>query len=443
MACRRRGRRPHPGDHARVRRAAEPVFKRGPTRRTRRAGAGRGASPSTPSVTCGPAAAGGPACAATRTARSCGRAASTARSWSPRLVFTFAWDQDDGRPGHETLVTRDLRRGPWPDADDLPPGRLPGRRAARRSPRRLDQRVRPPGGALAATRTGEARLSAIAATVEPDDRVLVITRVLDAPRPLVFACWTDARQLAQWWGPRGFTVVSCEADVRVGGAWRVETRSPEGERAQRRRRLPRGRGARAARSPWPGTARGRRAGPRDRGHRGLAEEGRDDVRQAVFSSRRRATPTTRAGAARSSCWPSLAGHGREIDMAEDERRSADPRRLAPLSGQGRRRCSPTTRPISSPTTSRAPLRTRWLGRGRAIDSEVHAWTSPSATACLQHQPEPDARHQDDGTVVDLWLRHRGLPQAGGAGKWRTSTCRCRSTWTAASGRRSIAHEGSP
>jgi uncharacterized protein YndB with AHSA1/START domain len=62
----------------------------------------------------------------------------------------------------------------------------------------------------------------------PDGRVLVISRVLDAPRPVVFAAWTDAGQLARWWGPRGFTIMSCEADVRVGGAWRVETRSPEG-----------------------------------------------------------------------------------------------------------------------------------------------------------------------------------------------------------------------
>jgi uncharacterized protein YndB with AHSA1/START domain len=67
------------------------------------------------------------------------------------------------------------------------------------------------------------------AAAEPSDRVLVITRVFDVPRPAVFASWTDTRQLAQWWGPRGFSIVSCEADVRVGGTWRVETRSAEGE----------------------------------------------------------------------------------------------------------------------------------------------------------------------------------------------------------------------
>ena len=65
-------------------------------------------------------------------------------------------------------------------------------------------------------------------TSNMDDRVLVITRVFDAPRPVVFDSWTDARQLAQWRGPRGFVIVSYHADVRVGGVWRVETRSPEG-----------------------------------------------------------------------------------------------------------------------------------------------------------------------------------------------------------------------
>ena len=67
------------------------------------------------------------------------------------------------------------------------------------------------------------------AAAEPADRVLVITRIFNAPLAVVFATWTDANQLVQWWGPRGFQIVSCKADVRVGGAWRVETRSPEGE----------------------------------------------------------------------------------------------------------------------------------------------------------------------------------------------------------------------
>jgi uncharacterized protein YndB with AHSA1/START domain len=61
-----------------------------------------------------------------------------------------------------------------------------------------------------------------------DERTLVITRVLDAPRAMVFAAWVDEEQAAQWWGPKGFTSESCTMDVRVGGAWRRCMRSPEG-----------------------------------------------------------------------------------------------------------------------------------------------------------------------------------------------------------------------
>jgi uncharacterized protein YndB with AHSA1/START domain len=60
------------------------------------------------------------------------------------------------------------------------------------------------------------------------DPTLVITRIFDAPRPLVFAAWIDPAQAARWWGPKGFTTVSNEMDVRVGGAWRRCMRSPQG-----------------------------------------------------------------------------------------------------------------------------------------------------------------------------------------------------------------------
>ncbi|HVH78124.1 MAG TPA: SRPBCC domain-containing protein [Stellaceae bacterium] len=61
-----------------------------------------------------------------------------------------------------------------------------------------------------------------------DDRTLIIRRVLDAPREMVFAAWTDPKQAARWWGPKGFTTVSNQMDVRVGGEWRRVMRSPEG-----------------------------------------------------------------------------------------------------------------------------------------------------------------------------------------------------------------------
>ncbi|HYL57326.1 MAG TPA: SRPBCC domain-containing protein [Candidatus Acidoferrales bacterium] len=58
------------------------------------------------------------------------------------------------------------------------------------------------------------------------DRVLVITRIFDAPRHLVWKAWTDPAHLAQWWGPHGFTLPSCQMDLRAGGAYRFHMRGP-------------------------------------------------------------------------------------------------------------------------------------------------------------------------------------------------------------------------
>jgi uncharacterized protein YndB with AHSA1/START domain len=59
-------------------------------------------------------------------------------------------------------------------------------------------------------------------------RALTMTRVFDAPRKVVFAAWTDPKQVAQWWGPTGFTAPVCELDVRPGGAIRIDMRGPDG-----------------------------------------------------------------------------------------------------------------------------------------------------------------------------------------------------------------------
>jgi uncharacterized protein YndB with AHSA1/START domain len=56
---------------------------------------------------------------------------------------------------------------------------------------------------------------------EGNTKELIITRVFDAPRALVFKAWTDPKLLAQWWGPRGVTNPECEVDVHVGGSIRV------------------------------------------------------------------------------------------------------------------------------------------------------------------------------------------------------------------------------
>jgi uncharacterized protein YndB with AHSA1/START domain len=57
---------------------------------------------------------------------------------------------------------------------------------------------------------------------------VVITRVFDAPRELVWEAWTNPKVLAQWWGPRGFTSPVCEVSLRVGGALCIHMRAPNG-----------------------------------------------------------------------------------------------------------------------------------------------------------------------------------------------------------------------
>jgi len=64
---------------------------------------------------------------------------------------------------------------------------------------------------------------------ESTDREIVITRVFDAPRELVFEVWTDPKHVAQWWGPNGFTTTIHEMDVRPGGVWRHTMHGPDGK----------------------------------------------------------------------------------------------------------------------------------------------------------------------------------------------------------------------
>lgn len=59
-------------------------------------------------------------------------------------------------------------------------------------------------------------------------RMIVGTRLFDAPRELVFDAFTDAKHVSNWWGPRGFTTTTHEMDVRPGGKWLFVMHGPDG-----------------------------------------------------------------------------------------------------------------------------------------------------------------------------------------------------------------------
>src|SRR3954451_6070705 len=67
----------------------------------------------------------------------------------------------------------------------------------------------------------------------PSDLEVCLTRLLDAPRHLVFEAMSKPEHVKQWWGRlgEGYSVPVCEIDLRVGGAWRFVNRHPKGEAA--------------------------------------------------------------------------------------------------------------------------------------------------------------------------------------------------------------------
>ena len=64
----------------------------------------------------------------------------------------------------------------------------------------------------------------------PLDREIVLSRVIDAPRSLVYAAWTDPDQIQQWFGPEGFAIETKEIDLHPGGVWRFDMVAPDGTR---------------------------------------------------------------------------------------------------------------------------------------------------------------------------------------------------------------------
>jgi uncharacterized protein YndB with AHSA1/START domain len=65
-------------------------------------------------------------------------------------------------------------------------------------------------------------------TVNEKER-MVITRIFDAPRALVWKAWTEPQYVMQWWGPKGFTAPVCKIDFRAGGKFLCCMKSPDGQ----------------------------------------------------------------------------------------------------------------------------------------------------------------------------------------------------------------------
>lgn len=65
-------------------------------------------------------------------------------------------------------------------------------------------------------------------TTDTSDREIVVSRVVTAPRELVFKVWTEPEHVVHWWGPDGFTSTLHEMDVRPGGVWNLTLHGPDG-----------------------------------------------------------------------------------------------------------------------------------------------------------------------------------------------------------------------
>jgi uncharacterized protein YndB with AHSA1/START domain len=144
-----------------------------------------------------------------------------------RIVMTHAWLDATGKPEHETLVTvtfedhgtktkmtfvqdgfaspesRDSHAGGWNECFDLLRDYLA---TVLRVPHAKEK--------------SRENLS---------DREIVMTRLIAAPRELVFDAFKDRNHISRWWGPDGFTTTTIEMDVRPGGRWLFVMHGPDGK----------------------------------------------------------------------------------------------------------------------------------------------------------------------------------------------------------------------
>src|SRR5690606_11814904 len=97
----------------------------------------------------------------------------------------------------------------------------------------LERELRPPRCVRAGTQAGKGGLVSSTEQGQPPseaavDREIVVSRVIDARREVVFEAFTDVRHLSRWWGPEGFTTTTRQFEFRVGGVWAFTMRGPDG-----------------------------------------------------------------------------------------------------------------------------------------------------------------------------------------------------------------------
>jgi uncharacterized protein YndB with AHSA1/START domain len=68
-----------------------------------------------------------------------------------------------------------------------------------------------------------------AAGTDVRENEIVVTRIFDAPRDLVWKAWTDPQQMMRWWSPKDYTTQACKIDLRVGGTYLTCMRSDKGQ----------------------------------------------------------------------------------------------------------------------------------------------------------------------------------------------------------------------
>ena len=71
-------------------------------------------------------------------------------------------------------------------------------------------------------------MSKLSVVAEPGKQEIVLTRIFDAPRDLVFRTYTDPATISEWWGPRSMTTTVDRMEVRKGGVWRFVQRESNG-----------------------------------------------------------------------------------------------------------------------------------------------------------------------------------------------------------------------